>query len=460
MKKQKGITLIALVITIIVLLILAGITIASLTGENGILRKALLAKKLTDEKQKEEEDILKQYEKLLGIDGNEKLPDNTENTEAGTIVNMPSSWYTNLPNKVSTEDGSIVTSSKKVASVYGVSDGKANTVPVPLEFYYVGGTVDSGVVISDSPNDKNKYKEQEDVPAGIAYNSDGTVNKENSELQGNQFIWIPCTESNYAKYNFGMQNSTGWDSLTNTAEFVQIEKYGGFYVARYEAGTSEITLTDHVKFENASTGSTINGLGWQNGNFASNKVISGKITSKAGEIPYYHADYPTAVEMSKNMYNSDYVRSGLITGTMWDVMLKFIATDTSSDSDLKNTSWGNYNNNTSVTYIAGQGRYKTVNSSDGSTSNAVVADNSYHYGIRSTASSEGVKKKNLYDIAGNMWKWTQESAYVTNDSNLIYNLRGGSFADVYSNCPVCYRGISYSSHSRTDRGFRPVLYIR
>lgn len=39
-KRQKGITLIALVITIIILLILAGVTIAMLTGENGILRKS------------------------------------------------------------------------------------------------------------------------------------------------------------------------------------------------------------------------------------------------------------------------------------------------------------------------------------------------------------------------------------------------------------------------------------
>ncbi|MCI8636954.1 MAG: hypothetical protein HFJ36_03755, partial [Clostridia bacterium] len=39
-KKEKGITLIALVITIIVLLILAGIAIATLTGENGILNKS------------------------------------------------------------------------------------------------------------------------------------------------------------------------------------------------------------------------------------------------------------------------------------------------------------------------------------------------------------------------------------------------------------------------------------
>ena len=44
MKNQKGITLIALVITIIVLLILAGVSIAMLTGQNGILTRATDAK--------------------------------------------------------------------------------------------------------------------------------------------------------------------------------------------------------------------------------------------------------------------------------------------------------------------------------------------------------------------------------------------------------------------------------
>ena len=48
MKNQKGITLIALVITIIVLLILAGVTIATLTGENGILTQADAAKDNTN----------------------------------------------------------------------------------------------------------------------------------------------------------------------------------------------------------------------------------------------------------------------------------------------------------------------------------------------------------------------------------------------------------------------------
>ena len=48
MRNQKGITLIALVITIIVLLILAGVSIAMLTGENGILTNATESQQKTD----------------------------------------------------------------------------------------------------------------------------------------------------------------------------------------------------------------------------------------------------------------------------------------------------------------------------------------------------------------------------------------------------------------------------
>mgnify|MGYP007032393194 CR=1 FL=1 len=50
-KKNHGITLIALVITIIVLLILAGISIALLTGENGILTRASSSQIQNEEKQ-------------------------------------------------------------------------------------------------------------------------------------------------------------------------------------------------------------------------------------------------------------------------------------------------------------------------------------------------------------------------------------------------------------------------
>ena len=62
--KQKGITLIALVITIVVLLILAAVSIATLTGQNGILTRANDAKEDTArETAKEKEN---EYEKRCG----------------------------------------------------------------------------------------------------------------------------------------------------------------------------------------------------------------------------------------------------------------------------------------------------------------------------------------------------------------------------------------------------------
>ena len=70
MKRNKGITLIALVITIIVLLILAGVAIAMLSGENGILKKAADAKTKTDKSSEEEQVRLAALSALAADNGN------------------------------------------------------------------------------------------------------------------------------------------------------------------------------------------------------------------------------------------------------------------------------------------------------------------------------------------------------------------------------------------------------
>ena len=54
LKNARGITLIALVITIVVLLILAGVTIATLTGDNGIITRANEAKEATEKAKQDE----------------------------------------------------------------------------------------------------------------------------------------------------------------------------------------------------------------------------------------------------------------------------------------------------------------------------------------------------------------------------------------------------------------------
>ena len=98
MKNQKGITLIALVITIIVLLILAGVTIAMLTGENGILTKAKtadtdtknaeVAERINMELQAFKADILANGS--IQDDTKEKaaanLPDSTIDTDSNPVI--------------------------------------------------------------------------------------------------------------------------------------------------------------------------------------------------------------------------------------------------------------------------------------------------------------------------------------------------------------------------------------
>lgn len=73
-KEQKAITLIALVITIIVLIILAGVAISLSLGENGILDKARFAKEKIKNSQTEENAILNDYENIINKQGiNEKI---------------------------------------------------------------------------------------------------------------------------------------------------------------------------------------------------------------------------------------------------------------------------------------------------------------------------------------------------------------------------------------------------
>jgi len=73
-KNNKGITLIALVVSIIVLLILAGISISMLTGQNGILNRATETKEKTDyAKEKEEISLAITTSKMENIDNTTKI---------------------------------------------------------------------------------------------------------------------------------------------------------------------------------------------------------------------------------------------------------------------------------------------------------------------------------------------------------------------------------------------------
>ena len=528
-RKNKGITLVALVITIVILLILAGISIQAITNtglfenakraaeeskyanaeekvkmavmasydENASLNKDLLKDSLNkidgiNPKVTEVEWDLKvnvdSYEftiteygtvTCLGRKEQEKLPENNKDNpqDAGKEVALKDGWGEETTTVVKTSDGTEVTGLTKVSTVYAVSVGNGETIPVPKGFFYVGGTIDTGVIISDNEADKYDGK------------TDKTTHEYATKLKGNQFVWIPCTIDEYTKIDFGMSDASSWDRETNTSEKEQIEKYGGFYVGRYEAGVSTLdeetnTFKESVTFTNnkslfSAVGiqSGINGWGWQNYDYiARGKTVpdsnypnkaTGNIVEKANSIPYYHADYYTALEMSERLYNnSSYVQSGLITGTQWDMMIKFLS-NTSDYSDMKSTQWGNYDN---VPLSNLRGYYTNVNSSNGSTDGFKSAEGfttnskTSSWVILTTGSTEQVLRKGLYDVAGNLWEWTQEASYLANlgynTTYNTYNLRGGSFNYAYASYPACYRDCNCAPTTNTNRGFRPVLYIK
>lgn len=134
-KEKKGITLIALVITIIVLLILAGVTIATLIGDNGIITRANQAKTETEQAGAKEK-VQMEVAGSIGTDGNINIEDLNNNLgninglthEGETIENnpidcLPSTVVVDGNNVIIREDGSVVVS-EWIQAGYEITNGK------------------------------------------------------------------------------------------------------------------------------------------------------------------------------------------------------------------------------------------------------------------------------------------------------------------------------------------------
>ena len=307
-KERRGVTLIALVITIIVLLILAGVTIAMLTGDNGIISKAMQAKNKTEEARKTEEAGLKKIENYI----------NGKSAEAGVVI----------------QDLKSIKSDGTEGEVIGekVSDGAEGVVPVPNGFYYVGGTVKSGAVISDNLADKDKYKGQEVV---------GT------DLSGNQFVFIPVNgidlkyeqdhtydgkhEYVYTTELSGYTSQSEWSD--DSGEQASVKNYGGFFIGRYEAGyPDEIKEGTIVNYKNSATG----------------KVP----VSKAGVASWNLVNQTVAKAATESMYNAanSKVKSKLVDSYAWDTTCKWLKNSgiikDDSAGKVSSTSYGNYYDST------------------------------------------------------------------------------------------------------------------
>ena len=202
-KQRNGITLIALVVTIIILLILAGISITMLTGQNGILNRAQEAKNKTEQAQEDEKEKITAMEAML--------------QNAGTAVTNPSSYGQN-PNAQATSDGT----------------GKYFALPTGAS--YVTGTVDTGVVVNIKGSEF-VWVPVEDVVLDMSKVDDLPTSSENGTESGKTYTPMAVKVGDNYKgilYNFSGNNSYLMDN--NSLNNFQNGTYREPDVVSYDTG--------------------------------------------------------------------------------------------------------------------------------------------------------------------------------------------------------------------------------
>lgn len=416
-----------------------------LSGDNGILQKAIDAKEQTSNSQIQEQINLAYHSSLVGGQGevtdtsleNElKKEFNKTILEEGWLdkTSVEGKWritidgvYLDVPAgkgdidnlqeiTADTPAGVVVKSPNTWTTLQGkaISDGNGTAIPLPTGFYYVGGDYNTGLVISDKENDN--------------INASGIT-------MGNQFVWIPvANETALTRTSFDSNGNvtTGLNTTNFTEPYAsgysgenneydemcnQVLLYGGFYIGRYEAGVNSTDLrteetTDQIvvckkgvaPYDYIPWGASMNDINSTLGVWEYDESTD---SLKQSEAVQTHG----AVFLSKQMYSdSSSVKSTLIYGSQWDAMCRYI---------------GNSNMTTST---------KSAKEITGSVNTDV--------------------SKNIYDLAGNCLEWTMEAV-----GSWARVIRGGRYNE---EVPVSIR--SYASSNPDNYGygfgFRISLYIK
>ena len=422
MKKNKGITLVALVVTIVVLLILAGVSINLVLGNNGIIAKAQEAK--TKQAEASENDLkgmnslIEQMESTLNGSGN------GGKTEPETVPYLPSD-----------------------------------------DFHYDTSTsVDTGLVIQDANGNEYVWVVvPKSLYSNTNYNSNNAKKPSSSTDYANieyclqQYTAIYRNGTSYSDTHVADNDNVGWfadatayNNLKNSM-LKSVYENGGFYVGRYEAGIAE------------------NRTGNTDKNSDGKYTIEGMPTpvTKADAYPYTYVTRTQAQNLASNV-NSGTKTSSLMFGVQWDLVLAFMSKYTVKITS-NSTTIGNYRD--SEFQISETGKYATMsnwtlsstwNPSTRLTTNFVdssrnkIAQYSDGKGILvTTGTSEENKVMNIYDIAGNVWEWTLEKA---SRASLPCAFRGGSCLYAGSINPAASRSSNSTGDSFIDVGFRVSLF--
>ena len=496
LKQKKGITLIALVITIIVLLILAGISISMLAGDNGILQKATDAKTQTG---------IGQEKEIISLAYNAALAKKVGNGNSSAVTD--SELNDELDSSEATASGSpIIVTFIKTGNTYEIDsqgDVKLSTpqsAEIPTlptasgtkpyfpsnSFSQVVGTdLSTGLVITDAVDTERKSIGNEyvwievpnanlggDTPAfGPDYAAQGlTVAKiEDEPITNDQKTKIETALINYVTtdllngsiessnsnrynnsrmdwkdewYDKNGKNASNGGTTTDTegcgltetqytsvykAMLKSVYNNGGFWIGRYEAGTTEARKSSQDSIE---------------------EIIP---LSKANLYPINYVTCSKAQTIAGRVQNKGDYSSSLMFGIQWDCVLKYLnkrGSITVADLTSNSSSWGNYYNQQ---FEINRGKYSQASPWNvyidytTATANKVKVEGEVSTKIGTTSSNRILlttgavdvnRKQNIYDLAGNVYEWTLEH---TSYSGFPYAFRGGFFGRTGSECPASHR---------------------
>ena len=309
MKNNKGITLVALVVTIVVLLILAGVSINLVLGNNGIIAKAKDAETKSAEASQNDlkgmSDLEDEMDKQLGTyDPLKKIP--TKTLEEAKVD------FVKEKTKVEFSDGNVI-----IPEGFKIADVPASKVQ-------------DGVVIEDKDR--------------------------------NQFVWVPvATIADYKRTAYSTNGATEeTDTATNSIkikysslynyyfteampedEKISVETYKGFYIGRYEAGDKENTEAKTLR---------------------SSKDVTKTVTIKANQAPYNYVTRTQAVSLAEGFATKQgyKAKTKLVSSYAWDTTIAFLQ---KVNSDYGERSEGNYREIAfSYTDITGASQTKASNS--------------------------------------------------------------------------------------------------
>ena len=395
-----------MVVTIVVLLILAGVSISLLLDENGIIKKSKDARREYGQaKANEQEDLSNLSDMIDEATGKvAKINVNTKASKNGTIngeagdSNNPTIPKGYIPIDTATStwgDGSTAPSQDSVKHGLVIKDEKNNEwVWVPVD----KGTL--ATMYEESSDEKTlcgttgetavktKLYSKSEIISGITRTIPGTLSdfcEPDLVNAGNAF------DALYANYKKILGKTGTKEQLAQLfvdeyeAMIESVDKYGGFYIGRYELSG---TVTDPTE----KSGKALTSVDWYN---------------------LYNAC------RNSKLQTSDKVKTQMIWGCQWDVTMNWLISSgakTSEEVNKDSSSWGNYKDT-------------SIKADDGTTEIKESGTGS----VLNTGETTFTMANNIYDLAGNVSESTQEGFYSTRAN------RGGNFYMESSDYPASKR---------------------